>query len=94
MSASATLPAVWQQRLVDEALLAYVEWREECAAVSAAYGFWASAARDEARTAHAAYRAALDLEEAAARVYASLIERVSELRAVERDEEVPRRAAA
>jgi hypothetical protein len=39
---------------------------------------WSSAAADEAIRAHAAYTAALDREETAAHVYASLVERVSE----------------
>jgi hypothetical protein len=78
MSAGATVPSFCQQRLVDEALLAYVEWREESAVVWAAYGRWARASTDDSRGAHAAYRAALDREEAAAQVYASLVERVSE----------------
>jgi hypothetical protein len=78
MSAGATVFPFWQQQLVDEAVVAYVAWREESATVWAAYSRWASAAED-ARGAHAAYRAALDREDAAAQAYASLIERVSEL---------------
>jgi hypothetical protein len=88
------LPSFWQQQLVDEAVLAYVEWREESAAVWAAYGSWASAAADDAGRGHAAYQAALDREEAAARVYASLFERVSELLRTGHDYETARRDAA
>jgi hypothetical protein len=76
MSAGATLPSLWHEQLVDEAVLAYVAWREECATVWAAVNRWAGAATEDARGAHAAYRAALDREEAAAKVYASRIERV------------------
>jgi len=75
---TARRPSFWQQQLVDEAVLAYVAWREESAAVWAAYGHWSSAAADEAIRAHAAYRAALDREETAAHLYAILVERVSE----------------
>jgi hypothetical protein len=75
---SAGAPAsLWEQRLVDDAVYAYVEWREESATVWAAYDRWAGAAAEQAGGAHAAYRAALDREEAAAQVYASLVERVS-----------------
>jgi hypothetical protein len=79
MSGGATLPPLWQQQLVDDGVLAYVQWREESATVWAAYSRSASAAAEDASGAHAAYRAALDREEAAAQVYASLIERVGEL---------------
>jgi hypothetical protein len=79
MSAPATLLPFWQQQLVDEAFLAYVEWREESATVWLTYSRWTSAAAEDARGAYAAYRAALDREEAAAHVYASLAERVSGL---------------
>jgi hypothetical protein len=79
MSAGATVPSFWQQQLVDEAVLAYAQWREESATVWAAYSRWTSASAEDAGRAHAAYRAALDREEAAAKVYASSIGRVSEL---------------
>ena len=78
MSAGAA-SSFWQQQLVDEAVLAYVHWREESWTVWGAYRRWTSAAIEDATGAHAAYRAALDREEAAAQVYASLVERVSEL---------------
>jgi hypothetical protein len=78
MSAGA-LTSPWEQQLVDDAVYAYVQWREESATVWAAYGRWTHAAAEEAGGAHAAYQAALDREEAAAQVYASLVERVSEV---------------
>jgi hypothetical protein len=56
-------------------MLGYVEWREESAAVQSAYDRWSSADREDTVCAHAAYRAALDREEAAATFYAVLIER-------------------
>ena len=73
------LPSFWQRQLVDDAVLAYVAWRDESATVWAAYGRWSSASAEEAIGAHAAYKAALDREETAAHVYARLVERVSEL---------------
>jgi hypothetical protein len=79
MSAGATVLPFWRQQRVDEAVVAHLAWQEESATVWAAYSRWASAAAEDARGAHAAYRAALDREEAAAQVSASLIERVSEL---------------
>ena len=79
MRAGASFSSLWQRQLVDDAVQAYVAWREECATVWAAYGWWASAAADDESGAHAAYRAALDREEAASHVYASLMLRVSEL---------------
>jgi hypothetical protein len=56
--------------LVDAFVDSYVEWREECNGVRDAYGRWAagSGARDR-RLGEATYRAALDREEAAARVH-------------------------
>jgi hypothetical protein len=79
MSPNPGKPAAPQQRIVDEAVLAYVEWREECTQVWSAYGWWASAPAEDARHAHAAYLASLDREEAAAKVYARLMKRVGHL---------------
>ena len=64
---------------MDDAVIAYVEWREESTEVWNAYGWWASAPPEDVRRAHAAYRAALDREEAAANVYAGLMRRVGHL---------------
>lgn len=55
---------------------AYVEWREACGVVHDAYCSWASATGPHARIAYLQYTAALDAEEWAAEVYASLIRRV------------------
>jgi hypothetical protein len=44
-------------RLVDEAADAYVDWREECLAVWDAYGRWTGAPTVDARLAFAAYKA-------------------------------------
>jgi hypothetical protein len=65
------------KRLVDEAVDAYVDWREERASVWDAYARWASAPVADCPLAFSAYRAALDREERAAHVYAELMTRVS-----------------
>jgi len=65
------------RRLVDEAVDAYVDWREERASVWDAYARWTSAPVADCRLAFSAYRAALDREERAAHVYAELMRRVS-----------------
>ena len=61
------------KRLVDEAVDAYVDWREERASVWDAYARWASAPVADCRLAFSAYRAALDREERAAHVYAEVM---------------------
>ena len=65
------------KRLVDEAVDAYVDWREERASVWDAYTRWTSAPVADCPLAFSAYRAALDREERAAHVYAELMTRVS-----------------
>jgi hypothetical protein len=65
------------KRLVDEAMDAYVEWREECAGVWDAYERWAGAPRIDAAGAFSAYRAALDREECASHAYAALLARIT-----------------
>lgn len=62
-----------QQRMVDEAVDAYVEWREECLRVWEAYQGWLEAARVDGPLASLAYEAALDREQRAAEVYGGLI---------------------
>jgi hypothetical protein len=79
LSVSRTTTSPLQRRLVDKAVFAYVEWREECSAVWDAYGRWAGAPPRERAHVEVAYRAALDREEAAANAYAKLIARVGEL---------------
>ena len=56
---------------------AYVDWREEGAAVWHAYERWTCAPPAEALFAFAAYEAALDREERAADVYAGLVMQVA-----------------
>jgi hypothetical protein len=63
------------KQLVDEAMDAYVDWREECAELRNAYERWARAPRIDAAGAFSAYRAALDREECASHAYADLLAR-------------------
>jgi hypothetical protein len=65
------------KRLVDEAVDAYVDWRDERACVWDAYARWTSAPLPDSLSAFSAYRAALDREERAANVYAGLLTRGS-----------------
>ena len=61
------------RQLRDQIIDLYLDWREETAAVADAYASWAGApAADEGRR-FAAYAAALDREEAAARGYADAL---------------------
>jgi hypothetical protein len=57
---------VVRDRLADKAFQLYLDWRDECAAVDAAYRRWRGAARTESPFAFAVYTAALDREECAA----------------------------
>ena len=68
-----------RDRLVDELVVAYVDWRESCARVDDAYGFWANEAADGGRIAFALYGAALDAEERAATVYAQIVRRADKV---------------
>jgi hypothetical protein len=61
------------KQLVDEAMEANVDWREECAEVWDAYERWARAPKIDDAGAFAAYRAALDREESASHAYADLL---------------------
>jgi hypothetical protein len=65
-----------ETRLVDRMISAYVDWRETCRLVHDAYRAWASATGPRARVAFGQYTAALDADEWAAEVYASLVRRV------------------
>ena len=58
-----------EPRLADDFVERYLCWREECAAVAIAYGCWRGAPQRDRTLAFAAYRAALDREEHAARVF-------------------------
>lgn len=69
-----------QRALVDGAVAAYTQWREECAAVRSAYRRWIGARAVDRPFAFADYNAALDREERAARRYARLMGRARDLR--------------
>jgi hypothetical protein len=64
------------RRAIDELLEGYVSWREECQAVALSYGRLIASGCSERRLVYAAYFAALDREEHAARIYAHHVERV------------------
>jgi hypothetical protein len=68
------------RQLADEAIRVYIDWREESAGVWHAFDRWESTNGADAVTAFAAYRAALDREECAARAYADLLVRVAAAR--------------
>jgi hypothetical protein len=68
-----------ETRLVDRMISAYVDWREACRLVHDAYRSWAGATGPRASDAFWSYTAALDGEERAAEVYASLVRRVGHL---------------
>jgi hypothetical protein len=64
------------KRLVDDTIDAYVDWREQCARVRAAYRRWSTAPRIHLTEAFDEYLAALNDEEDAADQYAQLIGRL------------------
>jgi hypothetical protein len=67
----------WTERLlIDDAFVAYLEWRDESAEVWHAYKRWNGAPAREARRKFWAYGAALEREEHAARVYGRLVSRL------------------
>lgn len=71
-----------RQRLVQSTLNAYLDWRRQCGSVTIAYQHWAdSPDRAAAEIAWETYRAALDLEERASALYASLAEQLGTLSA-------------
>jgi hypothetical protein len=63
--------------LVHEFVASYVAWRAESTAVKEAYEHWTSKEADDLFLAFAAYRAALDREELAARAYQECAERIA-----------------
>jgi hypothetical protein len=66
-----------QRLLRDDASDAYVQWRNESAEVWSAYKRWKGASAREAHRTFWAYRAALEREEHAARVYRALLSAAS-----------------
>jgi hypothetical protein len=72
-------PRSQDRRIVDDAVDAYVDWREECGAVREAYRAGTVSSSGDAVLALGAYESALDREEYAATVYAALLARVGRL---------------
>lgn len=68
-----------RERLVDELVEAYVDWRETCARVDDAYRSWANETACGDRVAFALYVATLDAEEQAAKAYAELVRRADKV---------------
>jgi hypothetical protein len=65
--------------LLDEMLACYVDWREDAAAAADAYRRWSCAPTAEESIRFAAYRAALEQEESAARSYRLAVTDVEDL---------------
>ena len=72
MSTNATLAPAEPWPVAADPVIAYAEWRMSCTLVWAAYRQWSRAPKTDAHLAYAAYTAALDREDAAARVYSRL----------------------
>ena len=70
---------VVRERLADEAFERYLDWRDESAAMEAAYSHWLDAPAQEKASAFTAYAAALDREECAARHYQTHVEQAERL---------------
>jgi hypothetical protein len=77
MSINTTLAPPEHWPVAADPVIAYAEWRMSCASVWAAYQQWSTAPRTDAHLAYAAYTAALDREDAAARVYSQLSKRAT-----------------
>ena len=77
------------KQVVDNLVDAYVNWREACLRVSAAYGSWASERGPGATSAFGWYMATLDEEERAADLYAGLVRRVGMLPSSKHDRVPP-----
>jgi hypothetical protein len=66
-------------RDIHKALDAYVEWRDACIGVRAAYGAWRGRRGSDAALAFYVYENALEREERAANVYAKLARALGEV---------------
>jgi hypothetical protein len=67
-------------RAVQEAMAAYLDWKEQSVAVRDTYSRWGSTHRAGARAAYLAYAAALEREARASEAYADLVRRASSSR--------------
>jgi hypothetical protein len=68
-----------RNRLVDETIARYVEWRDECEALRASYRAWSLSVGGDRALRYAAYCSAVDREEAAARLYAAMTFRLTRI---------------
>ena len=66
--------------LVDDFILSWVSWREACEDVRSAYECWQRCKTAQRGLAFASYRAALDREDQAARVYSMRVDQVRDAR--------------
>jgi hypothetical protein len=76
MSANRVAASLREWPAATDPVIAYAEWRMSCTSVWAAYRRWSNAGNADADVAHAAYTAALDREDAAARVYSKVADPV------------------
>jgi hypothetical protein len=73
VSVNVIAASLQDQPAVADPVIAYAEWRFSSTAVWAAYRHWSKAGKAEAALAYAAFMAALDREDAAARAYSRLM---------------------
>ena len=71
-----------RERVADETFQHYLDWRDELSSCASAYALWAAAAASERELAFAAYTAALDREQQAARRPVRRSRQLAPLRAV------------
>jgi hypothetical protein len=76
MSLAVRIELPWHQRLVDDMVDAYAQWRQDCKAVQAAYDQWSNATAEDELLAFGAYETALDKEGRSSQEYAELVQRV------------------
>jgi hypothetical protein len=72
------MSAQLDERFVDDAVYAYVDWREACTAVRDTYTHWSTVPVSERRFAFWVYRAALESEGRASCVYADRVSRIAD----------------
>jgi hypothetical protein len=68
-----------RRQVVDAAVDAYLDWRDDCVLLEAAYSAWADAGRTDRALRFDVYQRALDREECTASAYAALIQSVGDL---------------
>jgi hypothetical protein len=93
MSVAIRIETLWHQRLMDDMVDAYAEWRDACAAVQAADDLWRNAAAQDELLAFGGCEAALDKEERLSQVYADLLQRVLSCGVIAHERDRPSRGA-